>query len=511
MSKNKSENALALLKDQPATARERARHVVALCESLFAQGKHLHGLTKTSLRLLRMTAVIRQGMATGETTDRTALYRAARKTLAPAQWQIVHQAVEFEPSRLNGRARLTDLPGDKDAAMVGVVARIAAIVRIAEGLDSAGCQDTSIVGICDDGQEIDICVAKSPSAARNATEALRKTDWWNRVALRPVRSVVVVSEPCVGAISIGPHEDLAEGGRRILLRHLEQLISRQYGLASFDDPEYVHEMRVAIRRLRAAIRVFRKGFAGELESEGEQLRALADALGAARDADVFIEFLERYIETCPRKAQSLLVGLLASEKRQRKRHYQQLQEVFRTRRQRTFLRGLHRRLQRPVGAEGGLARLGRKQPNEASSRARKMLRRRLQRVMDFGRRLDLLTSDEQHQLRIVCKKLRYTAEFFTSAYPSRLQSLMGVVTRLQDLLGMSHDTDVYFDRLERYSLNRYGKKPGTRVLAALRITRARLRRIRKQCLRQAAVVWKSFTASQTQGAWKRLIAAPVGK
>ena len=503
MSKKEREYASVLLEDEPAAVRKRVQHTVGLCESLFVQTKHVHGLTKTSLKLLRVAAVIRQG------TAQPKLLREARRFLTLGQCRIVRQAVEMVASQAIGGARKGQIPEGKDATMAGVAFRIAAILRIAEGLESLGCQDTRIIGIRDDGRAIDVCVADSPSAKKNAIAAMRKADWWNRVALRPIRSVVVAAaDRSAGRLPTGSDASMAEAGRLIFQRQIEQLISRQYGLAYDEDLEYVHEMRVAIRRLRAAIRVFRKGFAGELESECKQLRTLSDALGAARDADVFVEFLTGYMKTCPRRAQPLLTGLIAFEKRQRGRHYGQLLEAFRARGQRTFLRRVYERFQRPIGSEGGLVPSRRKQPEQTASRARKMLRRRLQAVTAYGRRLDLLSSAEQHQLRIACKKLRYTAEFFTGVYSSRLQGLVGVMTRMQDLLGMSHDTDVYFGRLAEYSRKRYGEEPRAPVVAALRTTRARLRRIRKQCLRQAIAVWKSFTDSQTQESWKKLIATP---
>ena len=506
MSKLTSENALALLKDQPASARLRARHVVAVCESLFADAKHLHGLTKTSLKLVRLAAVIRQSAEPPEK-----LLSAARRLLTVDQGRILRQAVEFDPSQLKGRVRIGRFAEGKDAAMAGVAVRIAALVRIAEGFEASGCQDADLVGIRDDGQAIELCVSGGSSAKRNTGAVARKADWWNRVALRPVRSVVVVTRRCAGAPPIGPQENMADAGRRTLQRQFEQLISRQYGLAYQEDAEYVHEMRVAIRRLRAAIRVFRKEFAGELEAENEQLRALADALGTARDVDVFIEFLRGYLKTCPRKTRPLLAGLMAHEKRLRGRHYRQLQGLFQTEEQGRFLRRLYERLQRPMGAQGGLARARGKRVDEVAGRASKMLRRRLKQVVAFGRRLDLLSSDEQHQLRIACKKLRYTAEFFTDLNPSRLQRLMSVMTQMQDFLGMSHDADVYFACLEEYSLKRYGEQPEPRVAAALRTTRNRLRRIRRECLRKASVVWKSFTAGRSLGGWKKLIASLSGE
>ena len=89
------------------------------------------------------------------------------------------------------------------------------------------------------------------------------------------------------------------------------------GVLDAGDPERVHDMRVATRRLRAAMEVFapcfpRKRFRRALR----QVKALADALGARRDCDVEIEFLERFAaEADPgdREAAAALVARLRGE------------------------------------------------------------------------------------------------------------------------------------------------------------------------------------------------------
>ena len=75
--------------------------------------------------------------------------------------------------------------------------------------------------------------------------------------------------------------------RQVALSCLEHLQNNHHGAVSCDDPEYIHQMRVATRRLRAAMRVFRAvlptGFSGDLLPS---LRKLMTPLGHARDLDV---------------------------------------------------------------------------------------------------------------------------------------------------------------------------------------------------------------------------------
>lgn len=81
----------------------------------------------------------------------------------------------------------------------------------------------------------------------------------------------------------------------MILVRAEEVFEHSSGVLEAEEPERVHDMRVATRRLRAAMEVFapcfpRKRFRRALR----EVKALADALGARRDCDVEIEFLERF-------------------------------------------------------------------------------------------------------------------------------------------------------------------------------------------------------------------------
>jgi CHAD domain-containing protein len=74
----------------------------------------------------------------------------------------------------------------------------------------------------------------------------------------------------------------------------DELLERSAGVLDIGDIERVHDMRVATRRLQAALAVFRKCFPREQRRAVlKQVKAIADALGERRDPDVSIETLER--------------------------------------------------------------------------------------------------------------------------------------------------------------------------------------------------------------------------
>lgn len=72
-----------------------------------------------------------------------------------------------------------------------------------------------------------------------------------------------------------------------------EVFEQAHGVLDHTDPERVHDMRVATRRLRAALEVFEPCFSAKRRRKAlKRVKALADALGARRDADVQIELLE---------------------------------------------------------------------------------------------------------------------------------------------------------------------------------------------------------------------------
>jgi CHAD domain-containing protein len=87
-----------------------------------------------------------------------------------------------------------------------------------------------------------------------------------------------------------------------------------------DDVETLHDMRVATRRLRAALEVFAPCFPAKRHRKAlKRVKALADALGERRDRDVAVEFLERFAADAPegdRAATSALIERLRHEQRQ---------------------------------------------------------------------------------------------------------------------------------------------------------------------------------------------------
>ena len=107
---------------------------------------------------------------------------------------------------------------------------------------------------------------------------------------------------------------------RVVELRAAEVFEHSRGVLDLEDVERLHDMRVATRRLRAALEVFRpcfprKRYRGALRP----LKALADALGERRDRDVAIEFFESFLEGAPaadRGRLEILIARLREEQRQ---------------------------------------------------------------------------------------------------------------------------------------------------------------------------------------------------
>jgi CHAD domain-containing protein len=104
---------------------------------------------------------------------------------------------------------------------------------------------------------------------------------------------------------------------RVVEVRAAEVFDHSGGVLDPTDIEPLHDMRVATRRLRAALEVFRDCFPRKrLKRALKEVKAIADALGARRDRDVSIEFLGGYLDRVPaadRGRMEILIARLRAE------------------------------------------------------------------------------------------------------------------------------------------------------------------------------------------------------
>ena len=111
------------------------------------------------------------------------------------------------------------------------------------------------------------------------------------------------------AYDIAPDATFAEAAHTALRRQLDEMMANLDGTRTGDDIEALHDMRVASRRLRAALSVFADAFPPKpFRVVEKEVARVTDALGAVRDGDVQIEFMQGAVDAAP---ESEKVGLKA--------------------------------------------------------------------------------------------------------------------------------------------------------------------------------------------------------
>jgi CHAD domain-containing protein len=202
------------------------------------------------------------------------------------------------------------------------------------------------------------------------------------------------------------------------------------------DPEGLHQMRVAVRRLRSAVSVFRPALRCErIEALAAEAKELTDTLGAVRDLDVFrSEVLGPVLDHYGRSG-----GLkILAEMIEGRRVVAWANALAAVREPKIM--ELDGRIRQALEVRGWRAgeRKGYKLP--VKKFAREVLDHRLKTVRELAKHLDELKLEERHKLRIRIKKMRYASEFFASLYPKKkVKPYVKRLGRLQDVFGYLND------------------------------------------------------------------------
>jgi CHAD domain-containing protein len=270
-------------------------------------------------------------------------------------------------------------------------------------------------------------------------------------------------------------------------------ITRSAGFAGrSDDPEAVHQLRVAIRRMRAALSIFQDAaLPGHRFRMGDELRALQVKLGVAREWDVLIDDTLSRLPP-PLRRDKAVRDLLARTQARRAAAHKSTRAVLRGSKSTDLLRRIHawidrefiygpRSLQNPRWNRVALA-----QPALAVAAAVLAIHHR--RAFRLGRKMQKLDADDLHRLRIRIKKLRYGTEFFGSLWPTgRTRRYVAALKELQQSLGTLHDIAVAPALLAR------AESPRSMAHSARPELDRWLAKAERAGRKEAARLWRRFT------------------
>lgn len=232
-----------------------------------------------------------------------------------------------------------------------------------------------------------------------------------------------------------------EGIAKLLASCRDHLMANLAAAESGQDRDGVHQMRVALRRLRSVLSILRREVpAPSLQALANDAKLLARILGPARSWDVFIATTLSEIEDAA-LADVDLSGLQKAAEPFREASYAAVREALADPQHNRFLLSLGRVIERrswrnDIPSET-LATLS--QP--ISALADRALAQILRKARKRGRHFQQLDPESRHKLRLNLKKLRYAVEFFQPLYRERTLAAKYLkrLTRLQDVLGADND------------------------------------------------------------------------
>jgi CHAD domain-containing protein len=231
------------------------------------------------------------------------------------------------------------------------------------------------------------------------------------------------------------------GIRLVLLTRFEEMCALREAALDWSDIEGVHDMRVASRRLRSALRDFlpfvRKR---SLKNVRNDLKKIADALGAVRDQDVAIIALESLAtETMEEEIKTEIEKLI--EKRGFIRNKARIALLE------TITIGTLSLLTEKFNQDLESA-TEEKQPISFREAGREIIKSRLEDFLKLSESIYTPFDVEPlHKLRIAAKRLRYAMELFAVCFGDEMIPLADEVTEMQTSLGELHDCDVWIEEL----------------------------------------------------------------
>ncbi|HEV8096372.1 MAG TPA: CHAD domain-containing protein [Burkholderiales bacterium] len=215
---------------------------------------------------------------------------------------------------------------------------------------------------------------------------------------------------------------------------LNHLQANHEGVVDGEDPEYLHQARVALRRLQSGLGAFKRLAAEEpFEQHARAVRRFTRALGPARDWDVFAEqTLSPVLEQFPGHAG--LASIARACARLREDASSAPRRLFASRRYQRIALGMGEWLARPEALAGEAGE------EDVRKHAALVLNRFHRRTLKRGKKIESSNARRLHKLRIATKKLRYAAGFFSPLFPgARAAPMLKALNDLQDLLGAMND------------------------------------------------------------------------
>lgn len=223
--------------------------------------------------------------------------------------------------------------------------------------------------------------------------------------------------------------------------HLTEWMRHEPGARLGRDPEELHQLRVAARRIDATLGLFRHQLPTRLVNARAGAKGVLRALGTARDYDVQLASLRKYCGRLPGAERAAAAPLRARLAEERDRARGRMIGMLDSEATRHWLETLNlASADLPAGASPDAPRAATVMPER--------VRRRFKKLKNAVRQLDSRSSmQDYHAVRQRAKQLRYAIECGMAVFGKPAEEMLRSLRRLQDQLGAHQDADMAKNRL----------------------------------------------------------------
>jgi len=262
----------------------------------------------------------------------------------------------------------------------------------------------------------------------------------------PVGDLLPPAVELLSAPGIEPDDPMSEAGRKTFRFHYRRLVYHAPGTRLGNYIESLHDMRVATRRMRAAFRVFGQYYEPKAVTPYQKgLKRTGRALGPVRDLDVFRFKIQSYISTLPQSQQNDLDGFLAVLEAHRDSARERMNAFLDSGKYARFKDRFGQFVEtegmgsRPIVFDGNEPL-----PYRVRHVAPMAIYQRLAAVRAYDEWVSIPNPPPErlHSLRIACKRLRYTLEYFREVLGPDTGTLIKSIVTIQDHLGNLQDAVV---------------------------------------------------------------------
>ncbi len=260
---------------------------------------------------------------------------------------------------------------------------------------------------------------------------------------------------------IGPlsgENNIHQATQMILKQQLAISGINETGIQTDIDTEFLHDFRVAIRRIRSLV-----GNLQEFVNESIYRRAKIDftflikLTNSRRDLDIFLHKQAVYLQVLPPRYRRVIIPFFDDLKTRREKEQKKILQYLNSAEYRTVKKYWNNLALKKSSL---LRRTGRSSI-KIQAVAEQIIFNRYEKILRFNQNLPAVLPDEYlHRVRIECKKLRYVLEFFQSLFDLKpVKNLAKKLRELQDTLGEYNDLRLQQHRLIAFinSQTRRGK------------------------------------------------------